>query len=126
MNFGRFSPGSEGGEIILTPESTISVIGSIYTGPGVQNAGSFSLSGDLNASYMISLPSDPVILKHSSSPKTMIIHDWISNIGTGTGAGILQNGQQMIYIGATLKVGPLQDNPVGVYAGTYSVSFIFN
>ena len=34
LNFGRFSPGVQGGEIILSPESTISVLGSVYKGPG--------------------------------------------------------------------------------------------
>jgi hypothetical protein len=28
LNFGKFSPGPEGGKIILTPESTVSVLGS--------------------------------------------------------------------------------------------------
>lgn len=126
LNFGRFSPGPQGGEIILTPESTISVLGSVYAGSGLHNAASFYVSGDTDASFTISLPSGPVVLKHVSSPKTMVIENWISNPGEGIGSGILQDGSSMVYIGATLKVGTLQDNPVGVYAGTYTVTFDFN
>lgn len=126
MNFGRFSPGPQGGEIHLTPASTISVIGSIYTGMGIHNAASFYVSGDSDASYTISLPTGPVILKHSSSAKTMIIENWMSNPGPGTAAGILQDGYQIVYVGATLKVGTLSDNPTGVYAGTYTITFDFN
>lgn len=33
MNFGKFSPGPEGGEIILTPQSTVSILGSILKDP---------------------------------------------------------------------------------------------
>ncbi len=126
MNFGRFSPGPQGGKILLTPESTISILGSIYAGTGIHNAASFYVSGDVDASFTITLPGNPVILKHVSSAKTMVIEDWISNPGPGAGAGILQDGFQVVNVGATLKVGTLNDNPVGVYAGTYTITFDFN
>lgn len=126
MNFGRFSPGPQGGEIILTPQSSISVLGSVFKSIGTHNAASFHISGDSNSSFTITLPDDPVILKQVSGSKTMIIKDWISSIGSSTGAGILQDGSQTIYVGATLKVGALSDNPAGVYAGTYNITFDFN
>lgn len=126
MNFGRFTPGYQGGEIILTPESTISVLGSVQAGLGMHNAASFSITGDPNASFTVSLPDEPVVLKHVSTAKTMIIDEWMSTPNPGTGAGILFNGEQIVYVGATLKVGSLEDNPVGTYAGTYTVTFDFN
>lgn len=126
MNFGRFSPGPQGGEILLSPESTVSVLGSVFTGAGVANAASFYVSGDVDASYSITLPTDPVLLRHVSSAKTMSIENWISNPAPGIGTGILQNGFQMVFVGATLKVGTLNDNPAGVYAGTYTITFDFN
>lgn len=126
MNFGRFSPGPQGGEIILSPESTVSVLGSVYEGIGTHSAASFYLSGDEDASFTISLPDDPVVLKHVSSSKTMIIGDWVSKPNSDNGSGILQNGEQIIYVGATLKVGTQKDNPVGVYSGTYTITFDFN
>jgi hypothetical protein len=126
MNFGRFSPGLEGGEILLTPESTITVLGSIYTSSGTYNAASFYVSGDSNASFSISFPDDPVVLQHVSSEKKMIIEDLLSNPGAGNGAGVLSNGFKIVYVGAKLKVGTLNDNPVGVYAGTYTITFDFN
>jgi hypothetical protein len=126
LNFGRFSPGVQGGEIILSPQSTISVLGSVFKGPGFHNAASFYVSGDVDASYSITLPSTPVILTHTSSAKTMQIKDWISIPQPGIGTGKLQNGFQVIYVGATLKVGTLNDNPVGIYTGSYTISFDFN
>lgn len=126
LNFGRFSPGVQGGEIILSPQSTISVLGSVFKGTGMHNSASFYVSGDVDASYSITLPSTPVILTHVSSAKTMQVKDWVSIPIPGIGAGKLQNGFQVVYVGATLKVGTLNDNPVGIYTGTYTVSFDFN
>jgi hypothetical protein len=126
LNFGRFSPGPQGGMIILTPQSTISVIGSVFQGIGSHNAGSFYVTGDANAAYSISLPTSPVILTHTSNAKTMLIQDWVSEPEQGIGTGTLQEGFQVVYVGATLKVGTLYDNPVGIYTGTYTVTFDFN
>jgi hypothetical protein len=126
MNFGRFAPGPMGGQIILTPENTISVLGSVFTGTGTHNAASFYVSGDVDAAYSISLPTGPVLLTHTSSAKTMLIKDWVSIPSPGIGAGVLQNGFQVVYVGATLKVGTLYDNPVGVYTGSYTITFDFN
>jgi len=126
LNFGKFSPGPQGGMIILTPQSTISVIGSVFKGIGSHNAASFYVSGDADAAYSISLPTSPVVLTHTSNAKTMQIQDWVSDPGQGVGTGILQEGFQVVYVGATLKVGPMYDNPVGIYTGTYTVTFDFN
>ena len=126
MNFGRFAPGPAGGQIILSPQSTISVLGSVFTGTGSHNAASFYVSGDSDAAYSISLPSDPVILTHISNSKTMRIEEWVSVPSPGIGTGMLQNGFQVVYVGATLKVGNLNDNPVGIYTGTYKITFDFN
>jgi len=126
MNFGRFSPGALGGQIVLTPESTVSVLGSIFIGPGSRNAASFAVSGDVDAVFSISLPATPVVLTHTTSARTMQVINWASNPVPGIGTGKLQNGSQMVYIGATLKVGTVIDNPVGIYSGSYSVTFDFN
>jgi len=126
LNFGRFSPGPAGGKIILTPQNTISVLGSIYKGTGSHNAASFYLTGDVDATYSITLPSAPVILTHTSSEKTMIIEDWNSFPPPGTGTGMLRDGFQVVNVGATLKIGNLNDNPVGIYTGVYAITFDFN
>lgn len=126
MNFGRFSPGPQGGEIILTPESTISTLGTIYKGPGNHNAASFYVTGDIDASYTITLPSGPVVITNITNAKTMRIENWMSVPSPGIGTGKLQDGFQIVYVGATLKVGTITDNPVGLYTGTYTITFDFN
>jgi hypothetical protein len=126
MDFGRFSPGPEGGEILLTPESTISLIGNIHSGIGNPNAASFYISGSDDASFTITLPQNPVVLTHASGSRTMVIEDWISDPGAGMGAGVLSSGFKVVRVGAKLKVGSPEDNPVGIYAGTYTITFDFN
>ncbi len=126
LNFGRFSPGPQGGKIILTPQNTISVLGSVYKGTGSCNAASFYLSGDADAAYSITLPATPIILRHTTSAKTMTVEDWNSVPAPGIGAGMLRDGSQVVNVGATLNVGTIHDNPVGFYTGSYTITFDFN
>jgi hypothetical protein len=102
------------------------VLGTVYQGTGSHNAASFALSGDVDATFSISLPSVPVVLTHATDAKTMLVDDWVSIPAKGIGTGVLQNGFQVVYVGATLKVGTLNDNPVGVYLGNYIITFDFN
>lgn len=126
LDFGRFSPGPQGGKIILSPQNTISVQGSVFIGTGSHNAAAFYVSGDEDASFSISLPGGPVILNHTLSEKFMAIENWYSVPVPGIGTGMLHNGFQVVNVGATLKVGTLHDNPVGIYTGTYTITFDFN
>lgn len=126
LNFGRFSPGPLGGKLILDPRGAISVIGSVVHGGGLPNAASFHVTGDNNYSFSISLPNTPAILTNTANAKTMTVSDWVSVPSPGAGAGTLQNGSRTVYVGATLEVGLISDNPVGIYTGTYTVTFDFN
>lgn len=126
MNFGRFSPGSYGGKIILTPQGTLSFLGSIVKGSGMHNAASFYVTGDNNAAFSINLPESPTTLTNTANAKTMLVSNWGSVPSPGLGGGTLENGVQTVYIGATLEVGTMADNPVGIYTGTYTITFDFN
>ncbi len=126
LSFGRFSPGPQGGSLILNPENNISVIGSVWPGSGSHSAASFYVTGDPGVAYTVSLPESPVTITHVSSARTMTVEDWKSVPLSEPGAGLLENGSQVVYVGATLRVGTLNDNPVGVYTGTYVITFEFN
>jgi hypothetical protein len=125
LNFGRFSPGIQGGSLILTPQSTLSVQGSVFKGAGMYNAASFLVTGDVDAAYSITLPQGPVTITNTRNAKTMQVVDWVSEPSAGTSTGMLQDGFQVVYVGATLKVGTLHDNPAGIYTGSYTVTFDF-
>jgi hypothetical protein len=126
LNFGKFSPGPQGGELIVTPENTVSVMGSVWPGSGTHNAASFYVTGEPGIAYTITLPSEPVTITHLGTARTMTVEDWRSVPAPTPGAGMLAEGAQTVYVGATLKVGTINDNPVGVYTGTYAVTFDFN
>ena len=125
LNFGRFSPGPQGGELILTPGSNISVLGSVWPGSGTHNAGSFYVTGEPGAAYTITLPTSPVTITHMGTARTMTVNEWRSVPVPTPGAGMLEDGSQTVFVGATLKVGTLTDNPVGIYTGTYTITFDF-
>jgi hypothetical protein len=126
MNFGRFSPGPYGGEIILTPQGTSSVLGSVAKGSGIHNAASFLLSGENNIAFSINLPDKSATITNTTDSKTMTVKNWVSVPSPGIAAGTLQNGIQTVFVGATLEVGTMNDNPVGIYTGTYVITFDFN
>ena len=126
LNFGKFAPGPSGGEIILTPRSTISLLGNVFKGTGAHNAASFYVAGEYDAAFSVTLPSSPVRITHVSSARTMVVDNWQSIPAPGYGTAILQGGSQIVYVGATLKMGSLLDNPVGIYTGSYTITFDFN
>ncbi|NLD62498.1 MAG: DUF4402 domain-containing protein, partial [Bacteroidales bacterium] len=78
LSFGKFSPGPQGGSLILNPENTISVMGSVWPGSGTHSAASFYVTGDPGVAYTVSLPSSPVTITHVSSARTMTVEDWTS------------------------------------------------
>lgn len=126
LNFGRFSPGPYGGEIILTPHGTVSVIGSVARGGGFHNPASFYLTGDDMTTFSVNLPKNNAVLTSTSDAKTMVVKNWVSIPAPGPGAGTLQQGMQTVYVGATLEVGTINDNPAGIYTGSYTITFDFN
>ena len=126
MNFGKFSPEVQGGQIVLTPGGERNAIGSVILGGGNAHQGIFTITGEPQASFSIQLPQGPAYLTHHGSSSTMQVTNWQSNPPAGTGSGTLTEGYQNISIGATLMVGSMQDNPVGMYTGTFSLTFAYN
>lgn len=126
LNFGRFSPGPQGGKIILSPQGVATTSGTVILSGGIRNPGSFQVSGEENESFSISLPDGPITLKHQNSSKTMSVENWISDPPAGEGTGLLQNGLQVVNLGATLNIGMAAENPPGVYVGSYEVTFDYN
>ena len=126
LNFGRFSPETQGGKIILTPNGVRSVQGTVVLAGGTHSAASFYVSGQYEATFTIALPAGPEILTNLHNEKTMIVGEWRSSPEAGIGIGKLVGGASTVYIGATLTVGDMNANPVGLYAGTFSVTFAYN
>ncbi len=126
LNFGKFSPEVQGGQVIVTPEGVRSTSGSVIMSGGIANSGIFYITGTPDAAYSIQLPSGSAVLLHQNSSKTMEVSNWISYPQAGNGTSVLDSGQQFIYLGATLKVGSILDNPAGLYSGVFNLTFAYN
>lgn len=126
LNFGKFSPGQSGGKITISPLGVATTVGSVVLGLGQHNAAGFSIQGDNGATITVTLPTEPVILTQISGPKTMQVIDWVSYPASGTGIVLVDGGMQTVYVGATLIIGNIVDNPQGLYSGTYTITFDYN
>ena len=126
LNFGKFSPEVHGGQVIVTPEGTRTTNGTVILSGGVANSGIFYITGAPDAAFSIQLPNGPAVLTHNNSNKTMLVNNWMSYPHSGSGTGVLANGQQFVYLGATLNVGSVLDNPVGLYSGAFALTFAYN
>lgn len=126
LNFGKFSPEVQGGQVIVTPDGIRSTNGAVILSGGIAKSGIFYITGTPEAMFSIQLPNGPAVLTHQNSSKTMMVNNWISYPNAGNGTGVLANGQQFVYLGATLNVGSLLDNPVGLYSGAFNLTFAYN
>lgn len=126
LNFGRFFPGDQGGTIAISPTGDVSTSSTVVADASPRNPGSFFVSGEIDATFSIALPEGPATLTHASDSKTMVVSNWVT-IPEKTDTGIkLEGGSQTVLIGATLQVGSLDDNPKGVYTGSYQITFAYN
>ena len=56
----------------------------------------------------------------------MQVTGWQSIPAPGVGAGKLTGGSVTVQVGAALNVGDVNANPVGIYTGSYSITFTYN
>jgi hypothetical protein len=66
LNFGKFSPEVQGGQVIVTPEGVRSTNGSVILSGGTANSGIFYITGAPDAAFSIQLPNLSLI--HISEP----------------------------------------------------------
>jgi hypothetical protein len=126
LNFGRFSPETEGGAIIITPEGVRTAQGTVILGGGAHNSASFYITGEYDATFSVTLPSGPATLTNILNAKTMQVSNWQSYPAPGVGLGKLTGGAMTVHVGAVLNVGDMYANPVGIYTGVYAITFSYN
>lgn len=125
LNFGRFYPGEQGGTIQVSPTGSVSTSSTVVADASPRNPGSFLVSGEVDATFAIKLPEGPATLTNFES-KTMVVSDWVS-LPDNSEAGIrLDGGSKTILVGATLQVGSIEENPKGIYSGSYEITFAYN
>jgi hypothetical protein len=126
LNFGRFSPETQGGKVILTPDGARTSQGTVVLGGGSHNSASFYITGEYDATFSVTLPSGPAVLTNTLNAKTMQVTDWQSIPAPGIGVGKLTGGAMTVQVGAILNVGDMNANPIGIYTGIYAITFAYN
>lgn len=125
LNFGRFTPGLNGGALTISPDGLRSVSGTVMPAGGAHSPGRFLILGAAGSSFTITLPPGETILRHSESDNTMVVSKWVSDPSPGDAAN-LADGSRVVSIGATLEIGNMEENPVGIYSGNFLLTFAYN
>lgn len=122
LRFGKFSA-LTGGTVVISAAGARSATGAVVlSSTNAGGAASFTVSGDANATYAITLPNSATLTHGTDNTKTMSVGSFTSNpSGTGTLSGA---GSQTLSVGATLTVGNAQTT--GSYSGTFDVSVEYN
>ena len=114
MNFGNVAVTSLGGTVVLNPQTELRSLTGGVTLPvvtGTVRAASFTVSGQANYTYAITLPLGDLTIENPASDD-MIVNEFASY---PSATGVLSElGDQTLKVGATLNVSGLQ--PAGVYS----------
>ena len=123
LNFGNVTvSASAGGTVVMAPAGTRTTTGSVSlpATTGSPTAASFTVSGQGNYTYSITLPSVATDIDDNAS-HTMQVDNFTSNPAT---TGTLSSGTQTLTVGATLNVGAGQ--ATGTYTSDVPFSVIVN
>lgn len=120
LEFGRMIPCASSSLVTVDAFGSRTVSGCAeLLGGGTVQAASFTVGGDANANYAMTLPATSSITLGANS---MVVDSFTSSpSGTGT---LDQFGNDTLTVGATLHVGASQ--PAGTYTGTFDVTVDYN
>ncbi len=121
MNFGTISRATTVGTVTVTPDEERSATGGISVLSSSDfSAAPFSVSGENDATFYVSLPADGMVeLTRSGGTEKMTVNDFEHN-----STEVLSTaGQATFSVGATLTVGANQ--VPGEYSGSFSVTVAY-
>ena len=119
MNFGNVAVGAVAGTVVLTPASVRSTTGgtTLPAVTGTVSAASFTVGGEPNFTYSITLPAAATTI--SSGANNMTVDTWTSNPTVVAGGTLSGAGTQTLLVGGTLNVNASQA------AGSYTSAIPF-
>jgi len=122
--FGAFFQGPTGGSVIIYPDGSRSVTGSIIAA----NLG-FSFSPAIfevtaNPGTLISILNGPDVMLNGSHGGSILLHIGSSSGGSPFIATATSPATTQVRIGGTLNMGSSLANPSGDYSGFFSITFI--
>ncbi|MBC9930577.1 DUF4402 domain-containing protein [Chitinophaga qingshengii] len=122
--FGAFFQGLSGGTVIIYPDGSRSVTGSITQA----NLG-YPFSPAIfeivaNRGTLVSILNGPDVLLTGSNGGTLSLHVGAASTGSSFVTSATPPAQNTVKIGGTLTVGSPAANPSGSYSGIFTVTFI--
>ena len=129
ISFGNIIFFGDAGTVTLSPLSVATRAPSntnflTGTGAGTVTAAKFTVSGEPDAAYSVTLPTD-LTLNSGTSADTMSVDEFTSlNAAEGTVGTLSEAGSELFYVGATLNVGATQAS--GTYSGSFDVTVNYN
>lgn len=122
LAFGAFVAGN-GGSVVIAPSGARSAGGGVVlVSSNAGAAAQFSVSGDPNFTYAITLPADGTVALSDGAGHSMNASNFTSSPSlTGQLSGA---GNQQLSVGATLNVG--NNQPTGAYSGSFIVTVDYN
>jgi len=122
--FGAFFQGASGGTVIVNPDGSRAVTGSLV----LANLGFLYSPAifevDANAGTAVSIMNGPDITLTGSNGGTISLHIGAASTGASFVTTVIPPSRTQVRIGGTLTVGTALANPSGNYSGTFAVTFI--
>jgi len=120
--FGRFSAGASGGTVILDNVGGRTKSSTVILASGITPAAAaFTVTGEVDATYTISLPATVTI---TGAGPDMVVSALTPSIALS--AGLLTLGTQSFTFGGTLTSADGATQTAGAYTGAFNVSVDYN
>jgi hypothetical protein len=123
LNFGDIVPSEDLGTVVIAPAGVRSFTGGVTLLNGyltVHSAAEFSVTGDNNKTFIITLPNNTEIKLSKADGEDMDVTNFTHNSTLTTDV----NGDASFNVGATLNVNA--DQAPGLYTGAYDVTVAYN
>lgn len=124
MNFGTIAASSGGTVVLSVSGSRTPSVGIILPSfTGIVSAAQFTVTGDPNRTYAITLPADFTLYESGVGPAFMIVNVFTS---TPSVTGTLSGGTETVLVGATLNVSGSQTAGSYTNAAGFEVTVNYN
>jgi hypothetical protein len=122
--FGAVFQGPTGGTVIVYPDGSRSVTGSLVQANLGYPFSPAIFEVDANAGTVVSIMNGPDVTLTGSNGGSIGLHIGAASTGSTFTTTVVPPGRTQVRIGGTLTIGNALANPSGSYSGSFSVTFI--
>lgn len=122
--FGAFFQGASGGTVIVYPDGSRAVTGSLVLANLGYPYSPAIFEIDANVGTAVSIMNGPDVTLTGSNGGSISLHIGTASTGASFVTSVASPSRTQVRIGGTLTVGNALANPSGNYSGTFSVTFI--